>query len=57
VPEHLLADEPAPAIDLPADATSGQVIEQGIRPLHQWGAEGWARIRQIRLLQQECRKE
>lgn len=57
VPEHLLTDEPAPVFNFPADASSGQVIEQGIRPLHQWGAEGWARVRQIRMLQQECSKD
>jgi len=54
VPQHLLTDKPAPAISLPANATSRQVIDKGIRPLHQWGEEGWSRVRQIRLLQEQC---
>jgi len=56
VPQHLLTDKPAPAISLPANATSRQVIDEGIRPLHQWGEEGWSRVRQIRLLQEQCER-
>jgi hypothetical protein len=57
VPAHLLAEAPTPAIKLAEAATNQQVIEEGIRPLYQWGAEGWARVRQIRHLQDECRGE
>jgi hypothetical protein len=52
-----LSEEPSPAINLAEGATVQQVIEDGIRPLHQWGAQGWARVRQIRLLQEQCSQE
>lgn len=55
VPQHLLVDEKAPVINLSGNATNEQVIEEGIRPLYQWGAEGWARLRQVRQLQEQCR--
>jgi len=57
VPAHLLTEDPPPSIQLSEGATVQQVIEDGIRPLHQWGAEGWARLHQIRLLQDECRSQ
>lgn len=55
VPEYLLVAEPVPQIRLDEAATNRQVIDEGIRPLVQWGAEGWARVGQIKLLQDGCR--
>jgi len=57
VPDYLLTAEAAPTFKFGDDGstTNQQIIEDGIRPLYLWGSEGWARVRQIRLLQEKCK--
>ena len=55
VPDYLLTAEPAPTFHFDDGTTNREIIDNGIRPLYDWGEAGWARVRQIRLLQEKCR--